>query len=25
MFKKLKIYVGQEHPHKAQNPQAIDL
>lgn len=25
MFKKLKIYEGQEHPHKAQNPQAIDL
>jgi len=22
---KLKIYVGEEHPHAAQNPKLIDL
>ena len=25
MFKKLKVYAGTEHPHSAQQPQAIDL
>jgi large subunit ribosomal protein L13 len=25
MFKKLKVYAGPEHPHKAQNPQPLDL
>jgi len=25
MGKKLKVYAGPEHPHVAQNPQAIDL
>ena len=25
MFKKLKVYVGSEHPHGAQNPQPLDL
>jgi large subunit ribosomal protein L13 len=25
MLNKLKIYVGPEHPHKAQDPQNIDL
>lgn len=25
MFHKLKIYTGSEHPHQAQQPQAIDL
>ncbi|MCG8529569.1 MAG: 50S ribosomal protein L13 [Desulfovibrionales bacterium] len=25
MMKKLKIYVGTEHPHTAQNPQALEL
>jgi len=25
MMKKLKIYVGNEHPHAAQNPQALEL
>ena len=24
-LKKLKIYVGDDHPHSAQNPQLIDL
>ena len=24
-LKKLKIYVGEDHPHSAQNPQLIDL
>ncbi|RME28215.1 MAG: 50S ribosomal protein L13 [Deltaproteobacteria bacterium] len=25
LIKKLKVYAGEEHPHKAQNPQPIDL
>lgn len=25
MFKKLKIYVGTEHPHQAQNPEKLEL
>jgi len=25
MFKKLKVYAGPEHPHQAQQPQALDL
>ena len=25
MFSKLKVYVGTEHPHSAQQPQAINL
>jgi large subunit ribosomal protein L13 len=25
MFKKLKIYVGAEHPHQAQNPELLEL
>ncbi len=25
MFKKLKVYAGSEHPHQAQQPQALDL
>lgn len=25
IMKKLKIYVGTEHPHTAQNPQALEL
>ncbi len=25
MFRKLKIYVGSEHPHAAQQPQNLDL
>ena len=25
MFKKLKVYAGAEHPHAAQQPQALDL
>lgn len=25
MFKKLKVYAGQEHPHSAQKPQALAL
>lgn len=25
MFKKLKIYAGNEHPHAAQNPQPLSL
>ena len=25
MLSKLKIYAGAEHPHEAQNPEAIDL
>jgi large subunit ribosomal protein L13 len=25
LIKKLKVYTGQEHPHKAQNPVAIPL
>lgn len=25
MFKKLKIYVGSEHPHSAQQPQTINF
>jgi len=25
MFKKLKVYEGAEHPHKAQNPEALEL
>jgi large subunit ribosomal protein L13 len=25
MFKKLKVYAGEEHPHTAQNPQALTL
>ena len=25
MFKKLKIYAGADHPHQAQQPQAMDL
>lgn len=24
-FKKLKVYAGEEHPHKAQNPQTYEL
>jgi large subunit ribosomal protein L13 len=24
-FKKLKVYVGPEHPHQAQNPRQIEL
>jgi len=24
-FKKLKIYPGAEHPHEAQNPEALDI
>ena len=24
-LKKLKIYSGEEHPHTAQNPKALDL
>jgi large subunit ribosomal protein L13 len=25
MFKKLKVYVGENHPHEAQQPQTINL
>lgn len=25
MFRKLKVYVGENHPHEAQNPQVINL
>ena len=25
MFKKLKVYAGQEHPHEAQQPQELKL
>ncbi|SIO35536.1 50S ribosomal protein L13 [Halodesulfovibrio marinisediminis] len=25
LMKKLKVYVGTEHPHAAQNPQALEL
>ena len=25
MFKKLKVYTGENHPHEAQQPQAINL
>lgn len=25
IMKKLKVYVGTEHPHAAQNPQALEL
>lgn len=25
MFKKLKVYAGAEHPHKAQKPQNLDI
>jgi len=25
MFKKLKVYGGAEHPHTAQQPQALDI
>jgi large subunit ribosomal protein L13 len=25
MFKKLKVYAGTEHPHTAQQPQALDF
>ena len=25
VFKKLKVYVGSEHPHKAQDPQKMDF
>ena len=25
MFKKLKVYAGTEHPHGAQQPQALSL
>ena len=25
MFKKLKVYAGAEHPHDAQQPQALEL
>jgi large subunit ribosomal protein L13 len=25
MFKKLKVYAGEAHPHEAQQPQEINL
>jgi len=25
MFKKLKVYAGQNHPHSAQTPQTLDI
>jgi len=25
MFKKLKVYVGSEHPHQAQRPEQLDI
>ena len=25
MFKKLKVYAGNEHPHAAQQPQALNI
>ncbi len=25
MFKKLKVYAGSDHPHKAQQPQTLDI
>jgi large subunit ribosomal protein L13 len=25
MFKKLKVYAGNDHPHVAQQPQALNL
>ena len=25
IFKKLKVYSGSEHPHEAQNPEAIEI
>jgi large subunit ribosomal protein L13 len=24
-FKKLKVYVGAQHPHEAQNPEALEI
>ena len=25
VFKKLKVYAGEQHPHQAQQPQLLDL
>ena len=25
MFKKLKVYAGEVHPHTAQQPQALEI
>jgi len=25
MFKKLKVYAGNEHPHAAQQPQPLNI
>jgi large subunit ribosomal protein L13 len=25
MFKKLKVYAGENHPHTAQQPQALEI
>jgi len=25
MFRKLKVYAGDEHPHAAQQPQVLEL
>jgi large subunit ribosomal protein L13 len=25
MLRKLKVYAGPDHPHQAQNPQALEL
>ena len=25
IYKKLKVYAGEEHPHEAQSPQAVEL
>jgi large subunit ribosomal protein L13 len=25
MYRKLKIYVGNEHPHEAQQPQKLEI
>jgi large subunit ribosomal protein L13 len=25
MFKKLKVYAGNEHPHSAQQPQVLNV
>jgi large subunit ribosomal protein L13 len=25
MFKKLKVYIGSEHPHSAQQPQPLNV
>ena len=25
MFKKLKVYAGESHPHKAQNPEKFEI